>query len=278
MTITHDVQTGVSAQAQGKAPIIEVRNAAKRFAVNGQSLTVFDGISCSIPQGAFLSIVGPSGCGKSTLLKLISGLEAPSGGEILFNGAKVTGPAEGMIYVFQQYTKSIFPWRTVIQNIEFGLNSHKKLGKREREDLCRHYVKLVGLEGYEHYFPYQLSGGMQQRVVIARALICEPSVLLMDEPFSAVDALTRAILQELILKIWQTIPVTILFVTHDVEEAVFLSDEIHVMASRPGRIMETLPVDLPRPRDRAIVSTPRFVAMKKYCLDLLHLGEQQAAA
>jgi NitT/TauT family transport system ATP-binding protein len=278
VTITHDVQTGVSAQAQGKASIIEVRNAAKRFAVNGQALTVFDGISCSIPQGAFLSIVGPSGCGKSTLLKLISGLEAPSGGEILFNGAKVTGPAEGMIYVFQQYTKSIFPWRTVIQNIEFGLNSHKKLGKRERDELCRHYVKLVGLEGYEHYFPYQLSGGMQQRVVIARALICEPSVLLMDEPFSAVDALTRAILQELILKIWQTIPVTILFVTHDVEEAVFLSSRIISLTKSPAKIHEDVAIDLPYPRDQITTrADEKFHGLRQQLFASIFLQEKGGA-
>ena len=281
MTITHDVQAGVSgqAQAQSKAPIIEVRNAAKRFAVNGQALTVFDGISCSIPQGAFLSIVGPSGCGKSTLLKLISGLEAPSGGEILFNGAKVTGPAEGMIYVFQQYTKSIFPWRTVIQNIEFGLNSHKKnLSRGEREDLCRHYVKLVGLEGYENYFPYQLSGGMQQRVVIARALICEPSVLLMDEPFSAVDALTRAILQDLLLKIWQTIPVTILFVTHDVEEAVFLSSRIISLTKSPAKIHEDVVIDLPYPRDQITTrADEKFHGLRQQLFASIFLQEKGGA-
>jgi len=278
VTTTFDAQARATAQPRSAPPIIEVRNAAKRFAVNGQSLTVFDGISCAIPQGAFLSIVGPSGCGKSTLLKLISGLESPSGGEILFNGARVTGPAEGMIYVFQQYTKSIFPWSTVIQNIEFGLNSHKTLGKRERDELCRHYVKLVGLEGYEHYFPYQLSGGMQQRVVIARALICEPSVLLMDEPFSAVDALTRAILQELILKIWQTIPVTILFVTHDVEEAVFLSSRIISLTKSPAKIHEDVAIDLAYPRDQ--ISTradEKFHALRQQLFASIFLQEKGGA-
>ncbi len=270
MTATNEVQT---------APIIEVRNAAKRFAVNGQSLTVFDGVSCAIPQGAFLSIVGPSGCGKSTLLKLISGLEPPSGGEILFNGKKVTGPADGMIYVFQQYTKSIFPWRTVIENIEFGLNSHKKnLSRSEREDLCRQYVKLVGLEGYENYFPYQLSGGMQQRVVIARALICEPSVLLMDEPFSAVDALTRAILQELILNIWRTIPVTILFVTHDVEEAVFLSSRIISLTKSPAKIHEDVDIELPYPRDQITTrAEPKFHGLRQRLFASIFLQEKGVA-
>ena len=168
---------------------------------------MFDGLSCEIEKGSFLSIVGPSGCGKSTLLKLISGLETPTQGEVVFNGRRSPARAKGMIYVFQQYTKSIFPWRTVIQNVEFGLSSYKTLVRRkEARERCREYIRLVGLEGYENYYPYQLSGGMQQRVCIARALICEPDVLLMDEPFSAVDALTRAILQELILKIWETHP------------------------------------------------------------------------
>ena len=275
VSATHEVQ----AEASPSTPIIEVRDASKRFAVNGQAPTVFDGVSCSIPQGAFLSIVGPSGCGKSTLLKLISGLEAPSGGEILFNGKAINGPAEGMIYVFQQYTKSIFPWRTVIENIEFGLNSHKKgLSRQEREDLCRHYVKLVGLEGYENYFPYQLSGGMQQRVVIARALICEPSVLLMDEPFSAVDALTRAILQELILNIWRTIPVTILFVTHDVEEAVFLSSRIISLTKSPARIHEDVAIDLPYPRDQITTrAEPKFHALRQQLFASIFLQEKGVA-
>lgn len=241
---------GASTASQAGAPIIEVRNVAKRFKVKGKDITVFEDVSFTINKGSFLSIIGPSGCGKSTLLKMVSGLEEVSAGEILFDGRQITGPADGMIYVFQQYAKSIFPWRTVIQNIEFGLKSHKSLGRREARELCRHYTSLVGLEGYEDHYPYQLSGGMQQRVVIARALICEPSVLLMDEPFSAVDALTRAILQELILKIWQAIPITILFVTHDVEEAVFLSSRIMSLTKAPARIHEDLAINLAYPRDQ----------------------------
>ncbi|MBW7459984.1 ATP-binding cassette domain-containing protein, partial [Paenibacillus sepulcri] len=155
-----------------KAPretIIEVANIHKIFAVNGNKVTVFNDMSYSIDKGSFLSIVGPSGCGKSTLLKLISGLELPTKGKIVFRGREISGPPKGMIYVFQQYSKSILPWRTVIQNIEFGLKSHKKLNKKETLEKCMEYVRLVGLEGYEHYYPSQLSGGMQQRVVIARA-------------------------------------------------------------------------------------------------------------
>ena len=174
-------------------PFIEARGVSRAFTVNGKRLVVFDDLSCAVAEGGFLSIIGPSGCGKSTLLKLIAGLDTPTGGEILFRGERILGPADGMIYVFQQYTKSIFPWRTVIQNIEFGLSSHKSLPRARARERCMEYVKLVGLDGYENHYPSQLSGGMQQRVVIARALIREPAVLLMDEPFSAVDALTRAL-------------------------------------------------------------------------------------
>jgi NitT/TauT family transport system ATP-binding protein len=254
--------TVVSDTTAGK-PIIEVRGLGKVFFVNGNALTVFDNLSCRIDKGSFLSIVGPSGCGKSTLLKLIAGLEPPSSGAVIFNDEPIVGPAKGMIYVFQQYTKSIFPWRTVIQNVRFGLSSYKTLPKREAHERCLEYIRLVGLEGYENYYPYQLSGGMQQRVCIARALICEPDVLLMDEPFSAVDALTRAILQELILKIWETIPITILFVTHDVEEALFLSKRIISLSKTPATIREDVIIDLPYPRDQIRTrEDERFTALR----------------
>ena len=260
-------------------PIIEIKDLTKEFSVNGRVLTVFDGLSCQIEKGSFLSIVGPSGCGKSTLLKLVSGLDTPTHGAVVFNGDPVRGPAKGMIYVFQQYTKSIFPWRTVMQNVEFGLNAGKTLGRAEAREKCLEYIRLVGLDGYEHYHPFQLSGGMQQRVCIARALICEPDVLLMDEPFSAVDAMTRAILQELILKIWQTIPVTILFVTHDVEEAVFLSSRVLSLSRAPATIREDLPVDLAYPRDQ--IKTPqdeRFTALRQRLFSSIFLQEKSVAA
>jgi NitT/TauT family transport system ATP-binding protein len=258
--------------------IIEVRNVGRSFSVNQTDLTVFENLSYRVKQGSFLSIVGPSGCGKSTLLKLIAGLDTPSQGEIYFEGRKVTGPAQGMIYVFQQYTKSIFPWRTVLENIDFGLQSHKRLPRKQAQELCMEYVKLVGLDGYENYFPYQLSGGMQQRVVIARALICEPKVLLMDEPFSAVDALTRAILQELILKIWSTIPVTILFVTHDVEEAVFLSSHIFSLTKAPARIHQDLDIGLAYPRDPiATRAEPIFTEIRQKLFSSIFLQEKGAA-
>ena len=260
-------------------PIIELKNLAKVFSVNGRALTVFDNLTTRIEKGSFLSIVGPSGCGKSTLLKLISGLDAPSRGTVMFNGRPVAGPAKGMIYVFQQYTKSIFPWRTVMQNVEFGLNAAKKRNRNATREKCLEYIRLVGLDGYEHYHPYQLSGGMQQRVCIARALICEPDVLLMDEPFSAVDAMTRAILQELILKIWETIPVTILFVTHDVDEAVLLSSRVMSLSRAPATIREDLPIDLPYPRDQIETrDDERFTAFRQRLFSSIFLQEKDGAA
>jgi NitT/TauT family transport system ATP-binding protein len=230
--------------------VIEVENLSKEFHVNRKNIKVFKDFSYKINAGSFLSIVGPSGCGKSTLLKMISGLETPSEGKIRFNDKDVNHPPKGMIYVFQQYTKSIFPWYTVFENILFGLKTHKKVGKKEAKEKVMEYIRLVGLEGYEDYYPSQLSGGMQQRVVIARALICEPEVLLMDEPFSAVDAMTRAILQELLLNIWESIPITIIFVTHDIEEAVFLSSNIISLGKNAEGLKEDLTINLPYPRNQ----------------------------
>jgi NitT/TauT family transport system ATP-binding protein len=245
-------------------PVIEVSGVGKTFAVNGRRVRVFDDLSYSIARSSFLSIVGPSGCGKSTLLRLISGLESPTSGTVLFGGKPIKGPPAGMIYVFQQYSKSIFPWRTVLQNIEFGLRARQqKVPRTEVRERCMHYLRLVGLDGYEDYFPSQLSGGMQQRVVIARALICEPDVLLMDEPFSAVDAMTRAILQELLLKIWADLKITILFVTHDIDEAVFLSSRILSLGKSPRAIQEDIEIDLGYPRDQiATRDAPRFTAIR----------------
>jgi NitT/TauT family transport system ATP-binding protein len=261
------------------APIIELKDLGKSFSVHGRTLTVFDKLSCRIEPGSFVSIVGPSGCGKSTLLKLICGLDSPSGGTVLFQGRPVGGPARGMIYVFQHYTRSILPWRDVMGNVAFGLNAAKSLPPRQARERCLEYIRLVGLEGYERYHPYQLSGGMQQRVCIARALICEPAVLLMDEPFSAVDAMTRAVLQELILKIRATIPVTILFVTHDVDEAVFLSSRVIALGRTPAAIRDDLAIDLPQPRDQiATREDGRFIAIRQRLFASIFLQEKDEHA
>jgi NitT/TauT family transport system ATP-binding protein len=259
-------------------PIIQLRGVSKAFKSKGQALTVFDNFSCQIEKRSFLSIVGPSGCGKSTMLKLISGLETATSGHILFNGSTVTGPPRGMIYVFQQYTKSILPWRTVIENVEFGLRARSSVTFKEARERCREYIDLVGLKGYEDYFPYQLSGGMQQRVCIARALICDPDVLLMDEPFSAVDAMTRAILQELVMRIWQKLPITILFVTHDVDEAVFLSTRIISLGRAGVGIAEDVPIGLPQPRDQiATRADPKFTELRQKLFASIFVQEKSAA-
>jgi NitT/TauT family transport system ATP-binding protein len=256
-------------------PIIEVRDLGKTFKSKHGALTVFDKLNFSIERRSFLSVIGPSGCGKSTLLKLISGLERPSGGEIQFNERVVKGPPKGMIYVFQQYTKSILPWRTVIENVEFGLRARRSVSRTQARERCREYIDLVGLKGYEDYYPYQLSGGMQQRVCIARALICEPEVLLMDEPFSAVDAMTRAILQELVMRIWQTLPITILFVTHDVDEAVFLSTRIISLARAGGGIAEDVAIALPSPRDQiATRADPKFTELRQQLFASIFVQEK----
>jgi NitT/TauT family transport system ATP-binding protein len=260
-------------------PVIQLQGVSKTFGSKDRGLTVFQNFTYEIESRSFLSVIGPSGCGKSTLLKLISGLEMPSGGTIIFNGSPVFGPPKGMIYVFQQYTKSIFPWRTVIENIEFGLRARSSVSFREARERCREYIDLVGLKGYEDYYPYQLSRGMQQRVCIARALICEPTVLLMDEPFSAVDAMTRAILQELVMRIWQKLPITILFVTHDVDEAVFLSTRIISLAPAGGGITEDLSNDLPLPRDQiATRANPRFTELRQTLFSSIFIQEKSSAS
>lgn len=195
----------------------------------------------------FICFIGPSGCGKTTLLRIIAGLERPDSGSITLNGKTITGPGPVRGMVFQEY--SLFPWRTVLKNITFSLEL-KKVPKTERESIARKYLELVGLEKFADSYPHELSGGMKQRVAIARALVNDPMVLLMDEPFGAVDAQTRNRLQVELLKIWEKEKKTVLFITHSVDEAVYLADRVVVFTARPGRIKEIFPIDLPRPRDR----------------------------
>jgi NitT/TauT family transport system ATP-binding protein len=255
------------ASQSDRSSILEAIAIDKRFTVHGRTTTVFDAFNFAVAEGSFVSIVGPSGCGKSTLLKLMAGLDMPSGGQVHFKGKPVHGPPQGVIYVFQQYTKSIFPWRTVLDNVAFGLEHQRGLSRRRRYERCEECIRLVGLQGCESYYPSQLSGGMQQRVAIARALVCEPDVLMMDEPFSAVDALTRANLQQLLLSIWERIRVTVVFVTHDVDEAVYLSQRIVSLSRIPARIEDDLRVSLPYPRDQVKTrSDPRFITSREQLL------------
>jgi NitT/TauT family transport system ATP-binding protein len=216
---------------------------------NNNSLTEFEAIKqldLTVKQGEFLAIVGPSGCGKSTFLDMIAGLAKPSSGEIYIDDKKITGPDLDRGIVLQGY--ALFPWRSVRKNVEFGLEV-KKVPAKERHEISERYIELVGLTKFADRYPHELSGGMKQRVAIARALAYDPEVLLMDEPFAAVDAQTRETLQEELLRVWEKTKKTIVFVTHGIDEAVFLADRVAVMTANPGTIKEIVNIDLPRPRD-----------------------------
>jgi len=213
-----------------------------------QKFTAIKDFSLSIDKGEFIAIVGPSGCGKSTLLDIISGLSKANSGNIFIDGNTITGPALDRGFVMQGY--ALFPWRTVRRNVEFGLEL-KKIPKKERANISQEYLELVGLKGFEERYPHELSGGMKQRVAIARSLAYDPEVLLMDEPFAAVDAQTRETLQDELLRIWEKTNKTIIFVTHSIEEAVLLADRVVVLTKNPGTIKKVVEINLPRPRTNA---------------------------
>jgi NitT/TauT family transport system ATP-binding protein len=212
-------------------------------------VTAIRNVSVEVRAGEFLSIVGPSGCGKSTLLQIVAGLMLPSSGRVLLGGVDVTGQPARMVYLFQQYAKSLLPWMTVEDNVVFGFNHRLHLNRGAARERCREYLEMVGLTDFSAHYPWQLSGGMQQRVAIARALSAEPQVLLLDEPFSSVDALTRLDLQSLMLELWAKKGFTALLVTHDVDEAVFLADRVAVLTHRPATIFEVVETAIPRPRE-----------------------------
>ena len=227
-------------------------------------------VSLQIAPGEFVCLLGPSGCGKSTLLGALAGHLAPARGTVRVDGDVVDGPHPDRGLVFQQHT--LFPWQRVIDNVAFGLKM-KGVARAQRHAQAHELLASVGLAGFESRYPSQLSGGMQQRVEIARVLINRPRVLLMDEPFGALDALTRARMQQLLLEVWSRIRTTVVFVTHDIDEALFLADRILVMSARPGQIIEDRPLDFARPRDAELVTSPEFTALKRHCLQLLHRGE-----
>jgi NitT/TauT family transport system ATP-binding protein len=232
-----------------------------------QSFETLRGVSLSAQPGEFICILGPSGCGKSTLLGALAGHLQPSEGAIRVDGRPVQGPHPDRGLVFQQHT--LFPWKSVLDNVAFGLKM-KGVARKERRTQARELLKLVGLEGFENSYPSQLSGGMQQRVEIARVLINHPRVMLMDEPFGALDAQTRLKMQELLLDVWARIKTTIVFITHDIDEALFLADRILIMSPRPGRIIEEIALDFARPRQAGLVTSAEFVRLKRHCLNLLH--------
>jgi ABC-type nitrate/sulfonate/bicarbonate transport system ATPase subunit len=256
------------------APKLETRQLSKWFPkLDGEPVEALRAISLQVAEGEFVSLVGASGSGKTTLLRLIDGLQPPTSGEVLLDGRPIRGPAADRGFVFQQ--DCLMPWCTVLDNVCLGLKL-KGVGRREREDTSRRLLEVVGLADFARHYPHELSGGMRQRVNLARALAIDPEVLLMDEPFAALDAQTREIMQTELLKVWnQAARKTVLFVTHQIDEAVFLADRVVVFTVRPGRVKEVVPVDLPRPRSLELKRTPAFVALVDHIWRLI---EQEVRA
>ncbi len=257
-----------------------------KLVVDGVS-RVFPGVRGGLPTHAlqeshlqvadndFICILGPSGCGKSTLLRIVAALDQPTTGRVLLDGQPVTRPGPDRGMVFQSYT--LFPWLTVQQNICFGLRE-KGVPQPEQDRMAAHYIERVGLRGFERHYPKMLSGGMQQRTALARALANDPKILLLDEPFGALDNQTRALMQELLLGIWEADRTTVLFVTHDIDEAIFMANRVAVMSARPGRIKSDLRIDLPHPRHYTVKTTPEFSAYKARLTEEIRAESIKAAA
>ncbi len=247
--------------------ILEVRNLGKRFRSQQGEVEALRGINFSVRRREFVCVIGPSGCGKSTLIRILSGLENHTSGDVLLDGKPVSGPGQDRGMVFQGY--SLFPWLTVKKNVMFGpqMNGH---GKDEAERDARTWLELVGLEKFADAYPHQLSGGMRQRVAIARALVNQPRILLMDEPFGALDAQTRSKMQSHLIDIWKNIDITVLFITHDLDEAIYLADRILVLKAHPGEVQEVIEVPVPRPRSPGQFNTPEFLATKARLEELIH--------
>jgi NitT/TauT family transport system ATP-binding protein len=238
-------------------------------ATDSRGLALAD-ISIGVEPSEFLSVVGPSGCGKSTLLQIAAGLMASTAGRVVVNEQIVTEPPDNVVYLFQQYSRSLFPWRTALDNVAFAVEHHPGMSRAAARKHSRIYLDMVGLGEFDRHYPWQLSGGMQQRVVIARALAAQPRVLLMDEPFSSVDALTRMELHSLVLELWARHRFTAVLVTHDVDEAVFLADRVAVLSARPGVVLHDIPTELPRPRDTITTrESARFLALRHDLLAML---------
>ena len=245
---------------------LHVHNVSKTYRSDGQEVLAIDEIDLKIRNKEFATILGPSGCGKSTLLRIVAGLIKPTKGIVRLDGNVITRPGQDRGMVFQSYT--LFPWLTVTENIQFGLEI-SGMPKVKQEQIAQEFIEKVGLKGFEKTYPKGLSGGMKQRVAIARALANNPAILLLDEPFGALDAQTRALMQELLTQIWEELHKTILFVTHDVEEAIFLSDRVFMMTARPGKIKTEIDIPLERPRGYEIKATESFFNLKKQALTLI---------
>jgi NitT/TauT family transport system ATP-binding protein len=260
----------VKAAAPAAAPYLGLRGIRKAFGTGEAQTLAIGGVDLDVREGEFLGIIGPSGCGKSTLLQIASGLAEPTDGRVTFEGREIDGPPTGIVYLFQQYGKSLFPWRTVIDNVAFAIEHLPGMTTEKARGESRRYLDMVGLGDFARKYPWQLSGGMQQRVTIARALAAKPRVLFMDEPFSSVDALTRLELHALVLQLWEEQRFTAVLVTHDVDEAVFLADRVAVLSHRPSRIAEVVETQLPRPRDNlATRELPRFIELRHHLLEQL---------
>jgi NitT/TauT family transport system ATP-binding protein len=249
--------------------VLEVSHLEKRYPTRTGEFIALRNINFDVHQREFICVIGRSGCGKSTLIRTIAGLQEPTGGEIVVEGNSVRGPGPDRGMVFQSYT--LFPWLTVLRNVMFGLRM-SGTDEATAEHDARRWIEIVGLSGFEDRYPDQLSGGMKQRVAIARALANRPRILLMDEPFGALDAQTRGRMQSYLLKIWRKVEVTVLFITHDLDEAIFLADRIVVLGANPGHVQEIIEVPVPRPRRVEHLLDPTFLAVRRHLEELIHPG------
>ncbi len=256
-------------------PILTVRGVERRFASATGSTLALQATDLDVAENDFITILGPSGCGKSTLLRIVAGLDRQTAGEVLLDGQRIEGPGADRGVVFQSYT--LFPWLTVRDNVCFGL-VERGLPRAQQLEIADAFLNKVGLRGFEHHYPKQLSGGMQQRVAIARALANGPRMLLMDEPFGALDHQTRELMQELLLGIWEAEKKTVLFVTHDIDEAVFMGSRVVVMSARPGRIKLDRKVDIPHPRHYSVKTTPAFMEVKAELTEQVRVEVRAAQA
>jgi len=283
MTVHSTIEKSAAGASGGPGPVaLDVVGMGKTYAGSGAAVEAVRDLTFAVRPGELVCIVGPSGCGKTTLLRCIAGLMSPTVGEVVLEGRRVDGPPEGMAVVFQEYGRSLFPWLTVHQNVELPLKDKKGIGKARRRELVAEALEAVGLAHAGEQYPWQLSGGMQQRVAIARAVVYEPKVLLMDEPFAAVDAQTRADLEDLVRSLWHRLGVTVLFVTHDIDESVYLGERVIILSSSPTVVLEDVVIDLPDDRDQLTTrSEARFAELRTHVYERIQeakRGHRPAAA
>jgi NitT/TauT family transport system ATP-binding protein len=251
VAVTHEAANAVPA-GQGAAELLRVEGLSKTYETKSGTITALGGVTFLINRGDFVCIVGPSGCGKTTLLMCIAGLIDANAGRVLVHGKEIKGTSPGMLLIFQDYARSLFPWRTVFRNVYFGVEKKHELSRQQKEDATHEALRAVGLEQFRRQYPWELSGGMQQRVALARGLAHRPDIMLLDEPFASVDAQTRADLEDTLLGIWREYSQTILFVTHDIEEAIYLSNKVLILGKSPARILKEIPIDLDYPRHQLL--------------------------